>query len=515
MKINSRINHYFSFIAVLIIILFLAIRLIIVFSKSTDLAGIEQNVIYSIQTLIYSGKLYTSPSKLPFSITQYTPLYYYVCHYTALLINIDASDFKAIYTIGRLWNIVFNLITAFIIFRIGRKILLLSKNEALTLFILSFCMTFPHNFAVRPDSLHDMLGVVSFYFFIKYHSDNEMANHKKIYLFLAVLFTAFAVFSKQSGIQLIIIYGGFLLINKDWKNLAVLSFFCITIYGGFLILFSSLYSSFFENVIGGVANGINLTNFLKYVIGKNIFLLAVWPLILLFLYLVFKNNSIFKGDKINRLLALTILGTLIFASATALKMGSTVQYYILYINFSLPYVFHYLHLKRENNSDKKRITFLAFNSYAGLIVILFFASNIKLIRDFDYSDFLDKQRFAATETAKYIENNIDSNSSKYVFANLTTDSSIPSRQSINNILFKNCLVPEMDILEYSTGPSKVIGYSAIENMFVQNKVKFLIESEPKSKFRLLSNLESIKKSKYKLVKKVDGYLIYKLNTNRQ
>jgi len=502
-----RFEYLFYFFCVVTFSGFFILRLFIVTSKGTDIAGIEQNVIYSIQTLMDNGRLYTSPSAAPFAITQYTPIYYYICGFTAKIFGYEAYDVQRLYWIGRSWDILFNLITACIIYRIGRSVLFLSKYKSLFLLVLTFTLTMSHNFAVRPDSLTDMLGIASIYCYLRYYQQDEKHKKSDLRLLLTVLFTALAVFTKQSGIQLILIFGLFSLLLKDWFTTAKLIVFSIVIYGGILFLFIHLYSSFLENVVGGIANGISIPNFLS-VITKTIVIVSVWPLTLLSLFLLVRNKLLLKESIPERILATCTVGSLVFATVTALKMGSTPQYYILFINLSLLLVMNSF---QKNSAYKFR---LPAYGYLALMIIAYGVSAAKLLMYNDHNQSLEKQRHSAIQTAAFIKKDQQNIEKKYIFSNVTTDTTIPSRQSLNNIFFKNCLVPQMDILEYSTGPSKVVGYQNLENLIRKGKVEYIIESAPQSKFILLTSLESIKTSKFHLVKQIDGYLIYKLLPNQ-
>lgn len=507
MRIQSKLRDSFTFLALFTGIIFVIIRVLIIRSHATDLAGIEQNVVYSIQVLLDSGKLYFSPSDPPFSITQYTPIYYYLCSFTAELFGYGSNDIQPIYTIGRSWNLIFNLIMALLVFKMSNKNLGLSTNKSLFIGLLSFCFSFSHNFAIRPDSLHDLLGFASIYTFSRFVINKNAKKTTAWLLILTVLLTALSLFTKQSGIQFVIIFSGFCLINKDWRTLFKIIVLSAFIYGSLLLSFRLMYHSLLENIVGGVANGISIENFVEFIITRNIFLLSVWPLIFISLFLIFKNNSIFKGPSEERLLALSTLGTLIFAGATALKMGSTIQYFIVFINLSLLGIMKYLSVDNKKNVEEDVKT-KVFYTYAVFLLIIYAAQNVKLVKNFVYNTTLENQRNSAKKTADFIRKKRVLNSGRYVFANLTTDYTIASRQSINNIFFKDCIVPQMDILEYSTGPSKVVGYDKLRSMLQDGEIEYLIESDPKSKFSILHDLESIKKTNFKLIKKIDGYLIY-------
>jgi hypothetical protein len=514
MKIQSKLYDSIAYLVISVGFIFIAFRIFIICSHGTDLAGIEQNVVYSIQTLLDTGRLYFSPSDPPFAITQYTPIYYYICSFTAELLGYGSENIQAIYVIGRSWNLFFNLVLAFLVFKMSSRVLGISVNKSLFLSLLSFGFAFSHNFAVRPDSLHDLLGFASIYTFTIFLINKDAKRTTTGLLICTIFLTALATFSKQSGIQFIIIFSGFCFLNRDWKTLLKIVVLSAIFYGGFLLYFRLMYHSLLDNIVGGVANGISFENFIKFIITKNIFILSVWPLIFITLFLIFKNNSVFKGKSVERLLAITALGTLIFATATALKMGSTVQYFIVFINLALVFIFKYSSVLsgKPVMTDRYMKTKLLYGYFAASLLI-YTVQDVKLILNFDYNPALERQRLSAVKTAKFINMNRVKNSGRYIFSNLTTDYTIASRQSLNNIFFRDCVIPQMDILEYSTGPSKVIGYNKLRSMLEDGEIEYLIESNPKSKFAILHDLEFIKNSNFKLIKKIDGYLIYKYYSN--
>jgi hypothetical protein len=507
-------TRYFPYFALFFGLVFILLRLIIMNSKGTDIAGIEQNVIYSIQVLLDSGNLYQSPSLMPFSITQYTPIYYFICGFSAKMIGVDINEnIQGLYIIGRFWNIIFNLITAWLVYKISRSIFQISLYKSWFLFLLSFAITFSHNFAVRPDSLHDTFGIASIYLFLLYQNNSKRTAKSMLLLGFTVLLTALAVFTKQSGIQFILIFLGFSVLIWDLRTFVKTMFLMVIIYGILFFVFQYNYPFFLENVVGGIKNGIDLQNFIKMAT-KITFILTVWPLIIITAFLLIKNKTIFKGSLTIRLLSICVLGTFIFAAVTALKMGSTLQYYVVFINLALILIFKFIQDYQDAFSLKvfgipRRAITLSFYIFLTLVIFVYFAINVKVILSFDYSPFLEKQRIAALEVADFILNDRSQEEDKYILSNLTTDYNIPSRQRLNNIFFKNCLVPQMDILEYSTGQLEVMGYQKLEEMISNGEVEYIIESSPKSNFVILSNLEEIKSNSFKLIKSIDGYLIYK------
>lgn len=498
-----------------------AVRIALVYSHSTDLSGIEQNVIYSTQMFLSGGDLYTSPQVAPFSITQYTPLYYYLCGFSARLLHLDpVNHIHELYIIGRFWSLLFNLAMALIVFRIGQRVFNFSFLVSGIIFCTAFIFNFSHNFAVRSDSMHDFLALVSIYFFLLHYKAKDQQDQPAgsfTFLFPAVLLSVLALLAKQSGIQLIIIYAGFTFLIKDWRSFLYLLLSSTVVYGITLWFCHAKYPFFFENVIGGVSNGISIDNFITYVVGKKLFIISILPLILIAFYIIFKQSLIFRGGLTERCLAIAVLGTFCFATVTALKMGSTIQYYVLFINLAILLVVNDIYnggvLSRFNYSA------LAFFSCIIIVVLLYTASDCKMLLTYNRSKAMDAQRSTATELALYIQDQYRQDTSlqgKYIFANLSADFAdvsspfaIPSRQTINNILFKQCLIPQMDILQYSTGPSKVIGYKNIEEMLQNGQVAYIVESQPALNFAIIKNITAIREANYELVQKKKGYLLYK------
>lgn len=144
--------------------------------------------------------------------------------------------------------------------------------------------------------------------------------------------------------------------------------------------------------------------------------------------------------------------------------------------------------------------------------MVYAATDIKLL--LYHGKNLQLQRQAAIRTADFIRRDSAERPGKYIFFNLSTDTTIPSRQGLNNIFFKNCLLPQIDILQYSAGPSKVIGYKNLEKLFSNGQVQYIVESKPRLTFSILKNLENLRDTRFRLIKTIDGYLIYKLLPNR-
>jgi hypothetical protein len=227
-----------------------------------------------------------------------------------------------------------------------------------------------------------------------------------------------------------------------------------------------------------------------------------------------KRKEIFNGELSDKFLAIVVLGTFSFATLTALKLGSTAQYYILYETFSFIYLLKIFGDKQNSQKSgaiigwKNGLTMII--SYFTLVIVLFLLYDAKLFLGYKNNPLILERKAASEKVMEYIHKDMGNDSSKYIYANLATDYTIPDREGINNSFYKNCLVPQLDIMFFSTGPSKILGYSNLNMMMLTGKVTYLIESEPRFGFKLLNNLDSLEKANYELVQNIDGYLIYKL-----
>lgn len=487
----------------LIFIIFLPcyviLRILIILSSGADYQGVEQNIIYSTQILLSDKNLYASPYHPPFSITQYTPLYYYLIAITAKITGLTPDSISGLYIIGRSWNLIFNAISALFVFKIIKAISNISTFHALFLAIIAFVYNFPHNAAARPDSMHDMFGIMSIYTFIIYQ------NKKSIYLLLSVVFlTLGAVFSKQSGIQFIIIFLGFCFFIRDYRTFIKMLLLSAIIYGLSLFLFYKSNPYFFDNVIGGVDNGVSFSAFLNYVLFTKVFIVAGLPLVVLFFYFLFKRNLLFTKNKQIQFLAMCALGTFIFATVTGLKLGATSQYYTVFMNLSLI-------LLVSIYEKKKQIIHFAV-AYCFIGMLAFSAHHIKTVIFLDHNSLSLQKRTAANEVIDYIKKDSGNlSTAKYIYANLCSDPDYNTRENINNVFFRTCLVPQRDILLSSTHKLKVFGYENFEKLLLSGQVSYIIDSDPNANFEILSNFSSIKSANFSLVKKIDNYLIYKFS----
>jgi hypothetical protein len=504
-----------AFLLVGTILFFVGIflRICLLGSWITDISGDEQNVVYSIQMLLHNGALYASPALPPFPITQYCPLYYVLCGLAARILGVDPSaGIHQIYVIGRTLDLVCNLLSALLVYKIAKRIFRLSEIHARLLFFMSFTFSFAANFAVRPDSLADLMAIGSIYYFLLYQQSLKTRLDWIRLLFPAILFSGLSLFSKQSGIQLIIIFLGFSFLIKDWKSFGGIVVLGALVYGSFLGITLHYYPFFLQNVIGGISNGISLRFFLLLIIGNKLFILSVLPFIVLSAWVIWKRNRFFKGNLAERFLSIALAGTLLFATVTALKMGSTIQYYVLFMGLSFLFAFEELYSeKAEEQSTSNLIPYKLRKYFYWLCLLLMFmyiAYDLKQVYTDNFRQDLIVQRVYASQVVDFMQRELANDPGAYVLAHMSAEWPVPAVQGINNALFKNCLFPQLDIMENSSKPLKIVDYDYFEQLLQSGKVHYIIEFIPGMTYVVSKNFAAIKRSHYRLLKEMNGYYIY-------
>ena len=513
---KRHIINYLLIFSLLCFLGMLVMRFITVYSLNFDLVGVETNVVYSVQSLIAGQPLYNDPMYLPFTITQYTPLYYCICAYTAELLNVDPStDIHNIYVIGRMWNVFFNFLSAYAIFLMCRNIFRLNGIASLVAALTAFIFTFRHDFSVRPDSLQNLLvlwGIYTFFVYLK----NKQNSRSLVYLAVAVFLGVSSIFAKQSGIQVSIIFILFLLFTQNWRGFIAGSVFTALFFGGYLLYFHQLYGeAFLQNVIGGVANGVTLRGFLMWVVGAKPFILKIFIPFLIVSYIIIKANLLFKGTAEEKFLAFCLVGLFGFATVTGFKQGATAQYYGLFQYMAWVLIFYYfLKYKDFYNKRAADVRPYSFNRLgiwvylAGLLAIntLYQAWMIRT-DEFKGRAHLLSERQKTQNVATYLKEDLSLAPGEKVFANLSVD----DRRGINNALFEHAVVPQLEIVHFSTSPLKVFGYDNFDDNLRNGNIKYIIDSNPVYDFSVTKNFEQLKKSNYSLVKTIDNYSIYQYN----
>jgi len=321
---NINVLTLTSYLSLIYFLVFLLLRIILVFSYTPDLGGIEGNVIYSISKVLYGGLLYDNPEANNFNITQYSPVFYYINIFFCKLFGLNPlTNLHDIYILGRALSLIFNLTGGYFIYRLLVKIYQVDKRVAIISVAAYFIQLTKLHFSARPDSLFSLLFILMIYCFAV-----SFANHEKrknnFYFFLALLMVAISIFVKQTAIQYLCIIPFFFILMGKFKRffMSGLVLFILTSIG--IALFYLLYKgNFVLNVYGGLNNGVEIMRsydvfsqfFLKY---QFFFIIGV------FVSFVFFNS---KQDAGLRFISFNVIALFIFAFVTSIKLGSWINYY--------------------------------------------------------------------------------------------------------------------------------------------------------------------------------------------
>lgn len=311
---------------VVILALYLFIRLNIITSWAVDAGGIEQNVMYSLLRLCNGYPLYTPTHQPPFSVTQYAPFYYQSIGWIHSLISPDKASLYFYYSLNRSFSLAGNLVMATGIYFLVAHQLQLKKTYPFWVAALCFIVLPPQTYC-RPDSWYLAFFVFSILFFIRYI---RFGNSRD--LLLTAFFSILSFYTKQTAIGLLI-----------WQSVLIVVFsrsiqHIIYFYLAALVSLVSLYfilnlpglAVYLDNVVGGINNGVSLDNFKNNIIDHfhKPFLLVDIIGIGSALFMIVRNEKPFSY------LGYLTLGMFLFATGTALKNGSALNYYIEFIILS-------------------------------------------------------------------------------------------------------------------------------------------------------------------------------------
>jgi hypothetical protein len=325
-------NFWFS----LLVAFNLILAFILIISPVTSIKGAEPNVIYTIQrTMLNTEWMYQDPESIPFSATQYTPFYYMICSTAGELLSlIPGEDVVDIYRTSRSISFFAAIMIGYFIFQIIHQVYNVNRMWSYWIALSCVLCTVPWYYAVRPDALMALFFFATLYFFGRYQKNDRRSNQLLIF---AGICGALSFLSKQNGLIISVVIGSFLLFQFRLKALGIFTAGFITGVLFFSILFYPFYTEFFfEHLLQGPNNGINVKNAINivyYSLISRFGTLSILAFLIAFiLYLEFSHKNI--ADELKFIIYLLIV-TFLFSTATALKIGSDINYFHEVISVSL------------------------------------------------------------------------------------------------------------------------------------------------------------------------------------
>lgn len=366
-------EKYINIFSLILIFYMLFVRVLLIFSYSIDLDGLEFCFLPHIQNVIDEKPLYPNPMVFPYHACTFVPLYFYVVAIPIAQFNLSIStDLHLIYIIGRLFSLFFFIFLIFILLFYVRYRFKISMQKILVITTLYLLLMTGHVYALRPDALKLLFFSISFLLLVEY----TFFNNRLIYLISFLFFSVLTVFTKQDSIiYLSVLIFSIFISSRNYMYLWLL----LLLYFLIIILFSLMYfvygSYFFENVIllnlqmnDSITTSINILFIFTS-------LARILPIVLLIYY--FKSYKLLLNSLEKFSLILFSL-LFVFGHILMLRTGSYLNYafesIFVLIFFMLIYNLNINQVKQHN---------LKFFSVFFYLILLF--STNKIIHNYSYS----------------------------------------------------------------------------------------------------------------------------------
>lgn len=295
----------------------------IAFSDVPIIGAAEPNVIYTLQKYLAGRPLYGNPDEPPFDVTQYSPLYYVITGAIGALAGVEATDAQAVWRLGRLTAFVLAVCALGAHYTLLTRVLRVSRGIAICAVAYAFVATCPYLYYARPDVLLTLWTVVALLFLFRSIDQAGAAATRSVVAATAAVFLACA--SKQSGVATLGVLVLYLLVSREWRQLAAAAATIVACGLASVLLVGSVDAAhnLEANIVDGVQNGVDyyhgvLQLFIPYVRSEIILIAGMVILVLR----VFGPVS-----AVERLFAIALPVLFAFAAATGLKVGSGPNYF--------------------------------------------------------------------------------------------------------------------------------------------------------------------------------------------
>ena len=238
-------------------------RVWLIFIYDYDISGIENNVIYGIQKLVFAQELYTSPSSIPFDIIQKSPLYYYLNYWVIHLLGLKDGEPIIWFRISRGISLFCNILVLWTVFSIDKRSFNLELGLSLSCGILALISLTEHYYS-RMDALFLAFAIWSIAYLLR-----TMASISRVNVQVLALILVCSIYSKQSGMILTSLIGMTMLFSRIGIKKLVSLILYMGLWGGLTFWLMRIDPiQFYENAILGVNNGISLYFIKKLLISE-------------------------------------------------------------------------------------------------------------------------------------------------------------------------------------------------------------------------------------------------------
>ena len=439
------------------------IRYRLIYLASSDIGGIESNVIYSIQRYMAGYALYASPETAPYSITQYSPLYYRVVAALGLLMHTGPDAILGLYRLSRTVSLVANIVYAVLLFLLSNRFLANVKLSAVVA-ITAFVLLPPQSYS-RPDSVYSLLVIATLYTVVRAIQANK-PTPAYYWLTGAVCMAALAIATKQTGIILpLIVASYYAFFRGEWLKALSIGLAMGVLSVGFLLGLMPEHDPIllYVNIVKGVNQGLDWPSFKINIIDHYLRTYSIHNAVGLPLCVWL----IRQAKSAHACLGWFGLVLFLFSLITSLKWGSALNYFNEYIALTGLVAAIYL---------QQRIAVLYELRFVGTLLIFSLIGWAVLpnMPNFNWplalrSDALSEKPYEQQkEISDYLTDSLNLKPSDFVFVTQY------NYTYLNGLLYRNCLIPQQDMVAAVMYPLKKINYAAFDKQISQKRIRFII-----------------------------------------
>ncbi len=439
----------------------LVIRFVFSTSNLPEMGGgMSINMLYGIEHLRQTGLLYINPEKAPFSIIQYTPLYYYFINFLIKIIPFELNLHQVI-VLHRIiclsTNIFYSILVALTCKNLFPKV---TKLNIISIALIILITTPNLNFE-RIDNLYLLFSVLAIRFFLGYLKKKESTSLKNSgQIIFAGLACGLALLTKQTAVWLIGLISIWLLFFeynfKLWLKYIVS---IILVFLPLILVFSNGHLLDLKlNIIDGLKNGIGIDWFIQVFI-KGYF--TRFSLLIVFGLYIGGWKLFEKSASLKSFLGFSILYFFFAALVFSLKYGATQNYFI---EFTIVVVIGICYLL--NQEPLKYNSYLAFTALYIPFLLMTCATdkywqNIALLKS------SEKDFKVCEDVASYVSKNTFNGN--YIYSNFHTEN------SLNLMLSKIAIFPCREVAFIQTYPHGIFNFKQFGELLAQGKIQYIID----------------------------------------
>jgi hypothetical protein len=463
-----------------------------------DVRGVEPNVIFSIQKVLSGKPLYTDPSDIPFDITQYSPFYYYLCATIARALGIVPGEVHKVYVVARSVSLVFSICWVFVSYAFMVRLLKVNRDLALISCGFIYVCSSPWNFLARPDCLTSLCVITSIALFVSSLDTEQYGDSFSLPLCLAALLGVVALCTKQNGAQVPFIFLSFLMFRREWKRFMVVAV-TTAIPIILLLAFSEISFSLAlkKNIVDGLRSGLNLRRAwwsIYYPFFTQMALIASVPVVVVLQWLRTGTRSREK------FLAYTLIVFFVFASLTAVRLGSAIHCYIDFQTLSLICIASFLSpwwvgaLVKAGGGRYLRLVVVV---YTLIFLPIFSFGQFEYYRRHHHHD--DKPWHSINEVVDFMRTEFELNPRTYF---------ISSDVNLDNSLPNYCVAPQKELVSIAYR-KRVFDYAKLIEAVKIGKVRYAVVQDGKWPFDSL--LKPPYYHNFRLLKTIGKYSIHRFD----